>query len=433
MKNKLWAAIKKETLILIRDKVGLSILFIMPMVLILVMTLIQDSAFRTINEKGVPIVLVDNDHDTLGVSILNGLKQASMCDLKDSIDGKLATIESAKKAVSEGKFLIGIIIPEGATKAIRNNVSGLINETFSMDSLVINPKDAEADSVNITLFIDPITKKSFITTVNSYLHEFISTVKTKIMFQTFSDQISQIIPDTSTTHAPKNTYAKSQIINYKEVYSSDIVGDVMPNAVQHNVPAWTIFAMFFIVIPLVGSVMKEKKDGSAFRLYTIPTPYLTLINGKVIVYVFVCMLQFFLMLCVGLFILPLMGLPMLQLGNSILGIFIIGLSTSLAATGYGVMVGTIAASEQQGAILGSLSILLLSALGGIWVPTYIMPEIMRHISKISPLNWALEGFYKLFFRGSGASGVLIDSSKLILFFVFTMVIASLVNRLKRRV
>jgi len=430
MKHKLWATIKKETLILIRDKVGLSILFIMPMVLILVMTLIQDSAFRTLNEKGVPIVLVDNDKDTLGISILDGLKKAAMCDLRDSIDGKPATTESAKKAVAEGQFLIGIIIPEGATKAIRKNVSGLISETLPIDSLVINPATAN-DSINITLFIDPVTKKSFITTVTSNLHEFISTVKTKIMFQTFSKQIAQIIPDTSS--APKNTYAKSQIINYKEVYSSDIVGEIMPNAVQHNVPAWTIFAMFFIVIPLTGSVMKEKKEGSAFRLHTMPTSYLMLINGKVIVYVIVCMLQFILMLSVGLFILPLFGLPMLQLGNSLLGIFIVGLATSLAATGYGVMVGTIAASEQQGAILGSLSILLLSALGGIWVPTYIMPEIMRHISTLSPLNWALEGFYKLFFRGSDAIGVLIDSSKLFLFFIGTMAIASIINRVKRKV
>ncbi len=430
MKHKLWATIKKETLILIRDKVGLSILFIMPMVLILVMTLIQDSAFRTLNEKGVPIVLVDNDKDTLGISILDGLKKAAMCDLRDSIDGKPATTESAKKAVAEGKFLIGIIIPEGATKAIRKNVSGLISETLPIDSLVINPATAN-DSINITLFIDPVTKKSFITTVTSNLHEFISTVKTKIMFQTFSEQIAQIIPDTSS--APKNTYAKSQIINYKEVYSSDIVGEIMPNAVQHNVPAWTIFAMFFIVIPLTGSVMKEKKEGSVFRLHTMPTSYLMLINGKVIVYVIVCILQFILMLSVGLFILPLFGLPMLQLGNSILGIFIVGLATSLAATGYGVMVGTIAASEQQGAILGSLSILLLSALGGIWVPTYIMPEIMRNISTLSPLNWALEGFYKLFFRGSDAIGVLIDSSKLFLFFIGTMAIASIINRVKRKV
>lgn len=431
MKNKLWATIKKETLILIRDKIGLSILFLMPMILILVMTLIQDSAFKTINEKGIPIVLVDNDHDTLGVSIKKGLEQSSLCFLQDSIDGLLATNELAEKAVSEGKFLIGIVIPKGATEAIRNNVSLLVNETMMFDSTQTEQQVSTSDSVNIILYIDPVTKKSFITSITSNLHEFISVVKTQIMFQTFSQQIAEIMPDSS--QAPKNSYAKSQIINYKEVYASDLIGEIVPNAVQHNVPAWTIFAMFFIVIPLAGNIMKEKKEGSVFRLHTMPSSYLLLVNGKIIVYVIVCMLQFLLMLSVGLYILPLFGLPMLQLGNSLMAIFTVALATSFAATGFGVMVGTLASSEQQGAILGSLSILLLSALGGIWVPTYIMPEVMRKISTLSPLNWALEGFYKLFFRGSGVTGILIESLKLMLFFVLTMGISSVINRVKRKI
>lgn len=431
MKNKLWASIKKETLILVRDKIGLSILFIMPMILIIVMTLIQESAFKTINEKGIPIVFVDNDKDTLGLTIYKGLKTSSLCYIQDSIDGIPATAESAKAAVSKGKFLIGIVIPKGATEAIRRNVSNMVNETLNIDSLVTEQKESKPDSVDIVFYIDPITKKSFITSMTSYMHEFISAVKTQIMFQTFSEQIADIIPGSGTQ--PKNTYQKSQIINYKEVFASNLTGEIAPNAVQHNVPAWTIFAMFFIVIPLAGSIMKEKKDGSVFRLYTIPTSYLLLINGKIIVYVIVCLLQFILMLSVGLFILPQLGLPVLQLGNSILAIFIVAISASFAATGYGVMVGTIASSEQQGAIMGSLSILLLSALGGIWVPTYVMPEIMRNISSIIPLNWALDGFYKLFFRGGGVSDILIQSIKLILFFILTMSISSFVNRLKRKI
>lgn len=431
MKNKLWASIKKETLILVRDKIGLSILFIMPMILIIVMTLIQESAFKTINEKGIPIVFVDNDKDTLGLTIYKGLKTSSLCYIQDSIDGVPATAESAKAAVSKGKFLIGIVIPKGATEAIRHNVSNMVNETLNIDSLDVPQKDTKPDSVDIVFYIDPITKKSFITSMTSYMHEFISAVKTQIMFQTFSEQIADIIPGSGTQ--PKNTYQKSQIINYKEVFASNLTGEIAPNAVQHNVPAWTIFAMFFIVIPLAGSIMKEKKDGSVFRLYTIPTSYLLLINGKIIVYVIVCLLQFILMLSVGLFILPQLGLPVLQLGNSILAIFIVAISASFAATGYGVMVGTIASSEQQGAIMGSLSILLLSALGGIWVPTYVMPEVMRNISSIIPLNWALDGFYKLFFRGGGVSDILIQSVKLIMFFILTMSISSFVNRLKRKI
>ena len=421
---KLGATIKKEMLILIRDKIGLSILFIMPIVLIFVMTLIQDSAFKTINEKGIPIVLVNNDKDSLGNAIYRGLKTSTLVDLTDKIDGKPATPESLKKAVAEGKFILGIVVPKGATKTIRDHVSNLVNETISFE------KTQEVSPFEITLVIDPVAKKTFVTSVTSSLHEFISELKTQIMFQSFSDQIAELIPDGG--NAPKKAYERSQIINYNEIYASDLIGDVVPNAVQHNVPAWTIFGMFFIVISVVGNVMKEKKEGSAFRLRTMPTSYLTLMNGKIILYVVVCFIQFLLMLGVGIFILPLIGLPALQLGNSIPSVLFLALMTSFAATGFGVLVGTLANSEQQGAILGSLSILLLSAIGGILVPTYVMPDIMRSISIISPLNWALEGFYKLFLRGGGFMDILPNIALLFGFFLLVMSISSISNRLTNK-
>jgi ABC-2 type transport system permease protein len=430
MKIRLLASIKKEVLILLRDQIGLSILFIMPMILILVMTLIQDSAFRTLNEKGIPVVFVDNDQDTLGISIYKGLKGYSLCSLTDSIDGKLATAQTAKEAVSKGKFLMGIVIPKGATKAIRANVSSLVNEIFAIEAQPTDANMAKTDSVTILLFIDPVVKESFVVTITSNLREFISSVKTQIMYQAFSEELEEILPNE--TKAPGNMLAKTQIINYKEEYGSDLIGEIVPNAVQHNVPAWSIFAMFFIVVPLVGSIMREKKEGSAFRLHTIPSPYLLVNTGKILVYVLVCILQFILMLSVGLFIIPLFGLPALQLGNTIPGLFTMALATSFAAAGYGLLVGTLAASEQQGAILGSLSILLLSALGGIWVPTYIMPEIMRNLSNLSPLKWALEGFYKLFIRGSGISEILVPSLQLIVFFIATSGVSSAIHRWKRQ-
>ena len=422
---KLLATVKKEILLLLRDKVGLSVLFLMPVALILVMTLVQDSAFKTINEKGIPIVFVNDDNDSLGILIKQGLLNNELCFLSDSIDGKPASSELARKAVSEGKFLIGIIIPKGATAAIRKNVSALVSETLNgEDSL-----PTLQDSVEITILIDPVAKKSFLNAITSNLREFISEVKTKIMFQTFSEQIAEVIPDKK--NAPKKSYEKSQIIRYKEVYASTAEEQIVPNAVQHNVPAWTIFAMFFIAIPLSGSILKEKTEGSVFRLHTMPTPFLLLVNGKIIVYVLVCLIQFLLMLAVGQYLLPTMGLPALVLGNSMLGIFILTLATSFAATGFGVMVGTLATTEHQAAIMGSLSILLLSALGGIWVPSYVMPEVMRNISAFSPLNWSLEGFYKLFIRGGGVADILIDAVKLMTFFFATMAISYLANRKKR--
>ncbi len=431
MISKLLASVKKETLLLLRDRVGLSILFVMPMVLIFVMTMIQDAAFKTINEKGIPVVFVNNDHDSLGILIEQGLKNNDLCSFNDSINGQPATTASVQKAVAEGKFLLGIVVPANATQAIRKNVTALVNETMGTNEKVAVNSPAIPDSVEITILIDPVAKKSFLNAVTSNLHEFISEVKTKIMFQTFAGQIADVVPDKS--NAPKNTYTKSQIIKYKEIYASKSEEKIVPNAVQHNVPAWTIFAMFFIAIPLSGSIMKEKNEGSIFRLHTMPSPYLLLITGKVIVYVMVCLIQFLLMLSVGLIFLPMMGLPPLVLGSSFMGILILTLATAFAATGYGVMVGTLASTEHQAAIMGSLSILLLSALGGIWVPSYVMPEVMRNISAYSPLNWSLTGYYKLFLRSAGVIDILADALKLVLFFLATMTIASLVHKAKRTI
>jgi ABC-2 type transport system permease protein len=427
MLHKLLATVKKEVLLLLRDKVGLAVLFVMPVALILVMTLIQDSAFKSINEKGIPVVFVNNDHDSLGNNIEAGLRSNELVFVSDSIDGKPATAELATKAVSEGKFLLGIVIPKGATAAIRKNVAVLVNETMNG----ADTTNKQQDSVEVSIIVDPVAKKSFLTTVTSNLREFISEVKTKIMFESFSEQISEVIPDKQ--NAPKNSYQKSQIIRYKEIYASTATDKIVPNAVQHNVPAWAIFAMFFIAIPLSNSILKEKTEGSVFRLHTMPTPFLLLVNGKVIVYVFVCLLQFFLMLCVGKFLLPQLGLPALVMGNSSMGIFILTLATGFAATGFGVAVGTLATTDHQAAIMGSLSILLLSALGGIWVPSYVMPEVMRNISAWSPLNWSLEGFYKLFLRGGNVSDILMESFKLVLFFLATMAISYIYNLKKRRV
>ena len=432
MISKLLASAKKETLLLVRDRTGLSILFIMPMILIFVMTLIQDSAFRSLNEKGIPIVFVNQDQDSLGILIGQGLRSNELCTLYDSIGGQPATPELARQAVTDGKFMVGIIIPSGATNAIRKNVTELVDQSMQPDSVLKKDLPTGADSVEIQILIDPVAKKSFLTSITSNLREFISEVKTKIMFQTFSDQVAEIIPDK--TNAPKQVFASTQIIRYKEIYASSSLGDkLVPNAVQHNVPAWTIFAMFFIVIPLSGSIMKEKNEGSVFRLHTMPGSYLLLISGKIIVYVVVCLIQFLLMLSVGLFFLPMLGLPVLLLGNSIFGIFILTLATAIAATGYGVLVGTLASTEQQGAIMGSLSVLLLSALGGVWVPAYIMPEVMRTISSFSPLNWSLEGFYKLFLRGAGASAILINAGKLLVFGLASIFFASVSNRIKRTI
>lgn len=426
--KRLLASITKEFLILIRDRAGLGILFLMPMILVFIMTFIQDAALKSINETGVPILFVDEDNDTLGNYLENGIAKTEFFKLEKNIDGQKATIETAQKAVAEGKFMMGIIIPKGATKALRDNVKEMIASTLA-DSTEPQPEKIQAqihDSLNIIIFIDPVTKKSFISSITASLREFISKVKSQIIFKAFKDEIAQFMPVATT-----NNFKDTEVVGYKEVYARKAENKIFPNSVQHNVPAWIVFAMFFIVIPLSGSIIMERGEGASIRLKTLPGNYLTFLAGKIFVYLAVCMIQFLLMLSVGLYILPTLGLPVLQMGSSPISIIIITLSSALAAIGFGVMVGTISTTHQQASISGSVSVLILAAIGGIWVPVALMPDVMKTVSMVSPLNWGLSAFHEIFLRNGHLVNIINNVIRLLVFFGLTMWVAFMVDKHRR--
>lgn len=403
--HKFLSAVNKDFLILIRDKAGLAVIFVMPMALVLIMTLLQDSAYRSLNETGIPIVFIDEDKDSLGIGLERGLQKSGFFEISKNLEGQPATREKAWKAVSEGKFMIGILIPKGTTKAIRNGVIELVSQTLNENG--ITEKDSIAsmnkmkDFIQIEIFIDPVTRKSHIMTVTTSLREFISKIKSQIIFHTFTQELSSLMP------INKNVKIEdSDPVTYREVYAVKDDKSILPNSVQHNVPAWSVFSMFFIIIPLAGSIIMERGEGSAFRLKTIPRAIQIVLASKVVVYMLVCMSQLVLMLMVGIVILPLMGLPQLQMGNSPIATILIGMFTAMAATCYGLMFGTITTTNQQAAIGGSVSILIMAALGGVWVPVHLMPSLMKTISHLSPLNWGLEAFHDIFLRGGGIVDVL---------------------------
>ena len=167
---------------------------------------------------------------------------------------------------------------------------------------------------------------------------------------------------------------------------------VLPTSVQENVPAWTLFAMFLIVIPVSGLIIKERAQGTLARLRTMPVSASTLLLGNVIVYVLLCLLQFAVMLLIGLLVLPRFGTPRLDMGRSPAALVLVAVASALAATGFGMMVANVARSYDVAAFFSSTFTVIAALLGGIMVPVFLMPPGIQAISRFSPLNWGLDGF-----------------------------------------
>ncbi len=410
---KLLYSIYKEYKVLTRDRAGLAITFIMPTVLILIITLIQDTTFRSVNEASVPLLIVDRDHDSLS----NVLEISLIKSKFFVITKKQLSDEETKKEIATGHFFIGIIIPENTSKKLREKSSARISKllgSFSGDTTAV-AEPLDTGKLKVQLYFDPITKKSFKTTISNSIERIISQIEMQSMVSSLNEKMKESFP-----LATPSKLELTPIVSLTEEYASYNNSTIIPNSVQHNVPAWTLFAMFFICIPLAGNIIRERDDGSAFRLLTMPGSYMIVILGKMLTYVIVSLIQFALMLCVGVFILPLLGLQELNIGNNLPMLFLVAFSSGLAATGFGLLVGTIATSHDQASLFGAVFVIILAAIGGIWVPTFVMPEVMKKIAVISPLNWGLEAFYGIFLRNFGFKEIFPEVAKLLLFFAASL-------------
>jgi ABC-2 type transport system permease protein len=465
----------KEILLLIRDIPGLILLFVMPMVLILVVTLTQENAFKSITESRIAMILVNNDKKDLGNVIENGLRKSNTFDIMDQINGAAPSAEEADVLIASGKYQVGIIIQHGATEKAQQRADAIMSKTTDSTKRMM-PQVSDTSS-NIILSFDPTLRDSYKNSVTISIRRLIQSAEFQIMLNRFFNDLplrlneltkqpvkrelirqlglmekevnselkkrmGQYFPNDLKIEAPdkdpdidlKEEFAKNltfkfetdseNLVILQERYAAGKGDQLKPTLVQNNVPAFALFAMFFIVIPLAGSLITERNQGTYSRLKTLPVKYITILTGKAFIYILVCLSQLALMILTGMFLLPLLsGLPPLVLGTSYISIIIAAISCSLAAIGFGLLVGTFATSQSQAGMFGSFMVVILGILGGIFLPVHMMPHQLQIITMLSPVRWGIDSFLDLFVRNGSLKTIWPNILLLNMFFAIALIIA----------
>ncbi|MDQ1168158.1 ABC transporter permease [Flavobacterium sp. SORGH_AS_0622] len=424
---KIWMSIVKEFLLLKRDLGGLIILFIMPLVLVITVTLIQDSTFKKVSDSKIPILLVDNDKGSVSKTVFDNLEKSDLFSVVTQIDDKTITEDVARENVYKGKFQLAIVIPENLSSDLQakvdQNVEKIVSSLGMTDSTAASEPQRIIKEKEVKLYFDPAVQMSFKNAVMSSIDKMISQIETKSIYTTFQNQLGE----------GNAQFEQKSFISFKEIIPKINNKEVRPNSVQHNVPAWTLFAIFFIVIPLSINIVKEKSQGTFVRLRTNPVSNLVVIIGKTITYLIICMIQFYMMVAVAVFLFPSIGLPSLNIEGHLALMSVVALFSGFAAIGFGILLGTVASTQEQSAPFGATSVIILAAIGGVWVPVFAMPKIMQIIAKSSPMNWGLDAFYDVLLRNVSFLEIIPKISLLFLFFILTTSIALFYDKKKRTV
>ncbi len=398
MSPRLLALWLKESIALLRDRHGLLALFIMPTIFILVMTMALRDAFSPGVSIDAAYVVVDLDHSQHSKALIKRLdKSVSFKRLPAADDA-----ENARQGILDGHQVLALVLPKG----------------FGERLLAPAGADGQATEA-MQLLLDPALSPALQLAFRNQVMAALGAVRADELTRSAGKLFGlPVAPGASAEREWPDEIRSVAVRNDRSIRP--------PSSVQQNVPAWLIFAMFFVVIPVSSIFIIERQQGTLQRLRAMGLPFHLILAGKLLPFFIVNQLQAVLMVLVGLYLVPLFGSEALELPGSLpllLNLWAVAAAVSLAAVSLALLVASLARTSEQATVIGGVGNILMGAIGGIMVPKFVMPATMQKLAALSPMAWGLEGFHTVMLRHGSFADILPSLAQLLVFAAAALAIA----------
>jgi len=377
------AAIVKELRLIGRDPHGLALLFVLPLVFILIMSLAMQDLYAERAGAGVGILVIDRD----GGEASNALYARLAANQGFALTRVAQAPSEAdlRRQLRAGQYAFAIDLPP--------DYGARLGEAPAAA--------AQTPLVRVTAAADTSRQLELIFT--SALREALQRERAEILLARMG-----------VTSLDAEDEASANRIEL--AYAYDGAGAAAaPSAVQQNVPAWLVFALFFVAVPFSNAFIKERQQGALKRLRSTNIGARAQFIGKLAPYFLINQIQVALMLLAGAYLVPLLGGEALQLNGSPLGFLALSAALSIAALGLAMLIAVVARTSEQATLTAGVGNIVLAAVGGVMVPKFVMPEAMQAVAAFSPMAWGVDGFLDLLLRGGGVLDIQSELLKLTAF------------------
>ncbi|HPI94352.1 MAG TPA: ABC transporter permease [Deltaproteobacteria bacterium] len=162
------------------------------------------------------------------------------------------------------------------------------------------------------------------------------------------------------------------------------------------VPAVVAFLVMLISLLLTSiAVIREKEQGTMEQLVVTPLKPIEMILGKTIPYIIISIVQMVAITIIAKFW---FSLPM---AGSVLLLFVATCIFLLSTLGVGLFISTVSATQQQAMMTTFFFLLPSFMLSGFIFPIANMPKVVQWITYLNPLRFFLEIIRGIFLKGVG--------------------------------
>ncbi len=186
-------------------------------------------------------------------------------------------------------------------------------------------------------------------------------------------------------------------------------------------PGFVVMTLVMIADFAMRDLLRDAARGTLRLTLTSPTTIGTVVHAKI---AFTVLLGL-----VSLAILTAFGAPFVDAPVDLAAYVALSLTYCLAAGGFAALTYGLARNERQGAVVGSIVLLVMSFLGGSYIPLASLPPGMRALSPFTLNYWGVDGYRKILAESAGVAGVGANIAVLlVLFGVFASAGGALLSR-----
>ena len=175
--------------------------------------------------------------------------------------------------------------------------------------------------------------------------------------------------------------------------------EIKDEYINYLIPGMAVFGLMILITSVGGIMVRDRARGFLSRLMTTPARPSDFIFGYTLPFIPVIIISIAIYLGVGI----LMGLSIIgNFGLAFLILFIMG----ICCMGIGMILGTLAKSEEQASGAPWMFIVPLAMISGAWWPVEQMPSVIKSIAEALPFIHAMDACRDVITKGVGFTSIL---------------------------
>ena len=380
--KKILAISKKDTLIRFASKSEWLFFIILPMLFTFILAGGTPSGEE---DPRIALTVVDEANTSISRQLVDELNHSS------AVRPELTSRQEAQNQFDARRISMVFIIPAGMDLQKLENGSAQVE-------MLQQPNDMNALVVERAVL-------TAIRRVSSSISAAQEAVQQRQSIQSFASEAEKQAYFESSLELAQNIQkdAPERVTVRKGITEDQVDYDPRANASAGQLITWVFIPLFGIS----ALFAYERQRGTLRRLLTTPANKATFLLGTLSGQVAMALMQMLLLVGFGILVMK------LSWGKDPLALFVILLTSALAAAAFGTTLGTFVKTESQASGLSIMFGMVFALMGGCWYPLELFPPAIQNLVKILPTTWAMQGMLDLVLRGGGLADILPEAAVLL--------------------